>query len=101
MGANAFKVESTGRTAQEAFDRAVEEAQYDYGHSGYTGTIAEKGSFVMIQVPDGETPYSYAKELVSTGDERINDKWGPAGCIQVPALNEKEKRFLFFGWASS
>jgi len=31
-----------GKTAQEAFDAAVAQARHEYGHGGYTGTIAEK-----------------------------------------------------------
>ena len=50
MGASDFRTSARGNTAREAFDNAVKEAQYDRGHSGYTGTIAEKGSFRMISV---------------------------------------------------
>ena len=42
--------------------------------------------------------------LAKLFDERIDDKWGPAGCIDMdPKLTgkRKPKRFLFFGWASS
>lgn len=46
-------------------------------------------------------------------DVRVCDKWGDAGCIEVPAdfyteedekqhqQHDDEKLFLFFGWASS
>lgn len=95
MGAESFTHTSRGDTAEKAFRSAVEEAAYDHGHSGYTGTIAEKDSFVMIPLPEGEDPYEYAEELIGDGDVRI-DKWGPAGCI---ALGDGE--YLFFGWASS
>lgn len=45
MGASDFWTRVLGETAQEAFNKAVEQAQYDHGHSGYTGTIAEKDCF--------------------------------------------------------
>ena len=97
MGAETFSITKSGKTAKEAFKFAVEDAEYDHGHSGYTGTIAEKDSFVMIPLPKGELDaYSYANKLINESDHRIDDKWGPAGCIQL----DKE-RFLFFGWASS
>lgn len=48
MGANNFSIVAVGKDAREAFDKAVKQAQYEYGHSGYTGTIAEKNEFVMI-----------------------------------------------------
>ena len=48
MGGCTFYNEVEGKTAKAAFTRAVEDAQYESGHGGYTGTIAEKHSFVMI-----------------------------------------------------
>ena len=96
MGAEAFTHRSTGKNAQEAFENAREEAAYDHGHSGYTGTIAEKPSFVMMELPPGEYPEDYAYALIDKGDPRIDDKWGPAGCFKT-----EDGDFLFFGWASS
>jgi len=96
MGANSFYTTSQGRTAKEAFTNAVEDARYEYGHGGYTGTIAEKDRFVMIECPKGAIPEEYAHELIDKEDYRIDDKWGPAGCISLG-----NEQFLFFGWASS
>lgn len=96
MGAETFTVKSNGKTAKEAFNNAVEEAQYDYGHAGYTGTIAEKSNFVMFTLPEGKDAEEYAEEVIEKGDKRINDKWGPAGCIDCG-----DELYLFFGWASS
>ncbi len=48
MGAEEFFTVEFGRTPEEAFDKAVADAQYYYGHGGYTGTIAEKNSFVLL-----------------------------------------------------
>ena len=51
MGACEFEELSHGKTADEAFSRAVDQAQYEYGHGGYTGTIAEKGEFTVFDLP--------------------------------------------------
>ena len=67
------------------------------GAGGYTGTIAEKHSFVMIstrRMPQSEAR-ALATKLIEEADARIDDKWGPAGCICLD-----DDRFLFFGWAS-
>ena len=40
MGANEFTTKANGKTAKDAFRIAVEDAKYNYGHAGYTGTIA-------------------------------------------------------------
>lgn len=96
MGACDFSTIAKGKTAKEAFRTAVEDAQYESGHGGYTGTIAEKHEFRMIDLPPGKDPFEYASELIQNDDRRIRDKWGPAGCIRLD-----EGEYLFFGWASS
>jgi hypothetical protein len=97
MGAEFFTHKSNGKTAQEAFEAAVKKAQYDHGHRGYSGTIAEKSSFTMIKLPEGIEPGDYADLLNSKNDPRIDDKWGPAGCFEIKPGEE----YYFFGWASS
>jgi hypothetical protein len=51
MGACDFSQVGVGKTAQEAFSRAHELAQWEHGHGGYSGTLAEKGSFVLFKIP--------------------------------------------------
>ena len=113
MGAELFENREWGASAKEAFNNAVKQAEYDYGHRGYTGTIAEKTTFVMIPLEKGYSPEDIKELLVVMGDERIDDKWGDAGCIEIPpefyteddkVYKEKhplEHLYLFFGWASS
>lgn len=96
MGADVFYHTAPGKTAREAFNKAKEEAYYDCGHGGYTGTIAEKNGYVIIECPEGTPPAEYADMLIEEADARVDDKWGPAGCIKV-----KDGYYLFFGWASS
>lgn len=97
MGANQFQVTVQGKTAKEAFKKAREEAEYEYGHGGYTGTIAEKSDFLMITCPKkNKTVNDYIYDLFEEGDERIDSKWGPAGCIKL-----NEDTWIFFGYASS
>jgi hypothetical protein len=84
-----------GRKA--AFSKAVKDAQYECGHGGYTGTIAEKDEFTFVGLkPTIKEAREFADSLIEKGDKRIDDKWGPAGCIEV----EQPSGFLFFGWAS-
>jgi len=100
MGACEFINVAKGKTAKEAFSAAVKQARYDHGHAGYTGTLAEKGGFVFISNKRADT-LKEAEELASTlineGDDRVDDKWGPAGCIRVGETDT----YVFFGWASS
>lgn len=96
MGGQTFWQEARGKTAREAFNAAREQALHEHGHGGYTGSIAEKHDFVMIVRTPGCTPMQQANYLIDSCDARIDDKFGPAGCIQI-----EPERWLFFGWASS
>ena len=98
MGASDFWTPARGKTAQEAFNNAVDEARYEHGHGGYTGTIAEKHSFRMVPVPSDKTAVQYSHELMNDFDNRGFwwDKWGDAACI-----NNGEGSWIFFGMASS
>lgn len=66
MGACSFVTESNGKTAKEAFSMAVSQAQYESGHGGYTGTIAEKRNFTIIR----DTAGSIIKRLSTEQLER-------------------------------
>lgn len=48
MGADTFTTSAKGRTAEEAFRAAQEEACHWNGHGGYTGSIAEKSGLLLI-----------------------------------------------------
>jgi hypothetical protein len=97
---------ATRGQADEVFEYARKHAQYENGHGGYTGTIAEKNSFCVIS----DEGISYAKafkladDLIEQSDARIDDKWGPAGAIRVKQRASKNQKpmdgWLFFGWAS-
>ncbi len=97
MGAEVFSSTARGKTATEAFNAAVDEAHYEYGHRGYTGSIAEKGSFVMVtdEPMTLEAAAEFGYRLIDAEDERIDDKWGPSGCIPL-----NDGSYYFFGWSS-
>ena len=96
MGAMTFHVSVPRNqridTPLKAFNVAVEQALYDEGHSGYSGTIAEKHTFDVIKP---NTDESVAECIDRATDDQFEDKWGPAGCIVTG------DSYIFFGWASS
>jgi hypothetical protein len=97
MGAHTFIQSARGKTAKDAFIDAKQQACWEHGHGGYTGTLAEKYDYVMIgKADDKNAARKLADELIEAGDHRIDDKWGPAGCIEYG-----DGQYLFFGWASS
>jgi len=102
MGAEEFTVTVRACSAVTAFKKAVKDAKYDFGHGGYTGSIAEKDRFKMVVCPKDEDPEEYAQQLMDADDHWASDKWGPAGCIKIDEESEgPEWEYLFFGWASS
>lgn len=98
MGACTFYTMGEGRTAREAFRSAQIEAMEEHGSRGYTGSIAEKDGFVLVDCPESvrRDPPALREYIEDLLDRRFYDKWGPAGCIQI-----SEGLYEFFGWASS
>ena len=96
MGATTFAVIAKGKTIREAFDSAVAEARYEYGHGGYTGTIAEKSGYTLRR------PAMQQADALrfSHEDVDLNDKWGDAFCIPIQSDSGEVDRYLFYGWAS-
>jgi hypothetical protein len=122
MGAVDFESHADGETVGAAYDTAVTDAQYDYGHAGYTGTIAEKDGYYLVGVPLGHTHgdmidamsrAAYGEEITPTWAAFIanvgeteaghvaavyDDKWGP--CIAM-RMQGHPSRWCFAGYASS
>ncbi|GAA1622969.1 hypothetical protein [Actinoplanes couchii] len=85
MGATTFTNYHDGADADTAFNAACRDARYEYGHGGYTGTLAEKYSYVIVTqtLMTYDEACDHANHLLDTNDHRIDDKWGPAGAIPV------------------
>lgn len=117
MGAAEFMNVAYGKTASEAFNRLVDAARYEYGHGGYTGTIAEKEGFVQFKRMPRRDPFKVkdrafdarpydkwdakTKQWVNIQKEKdpaiiqmaeiADNKWGPAVCIELNR-NDLKKR---------
>ena len=90
MGATDFSIYSKGKNAEEAFNNAREQAFYNHGHEGYTGTIAEKDSFELLEIPSNKSQREFVDSTIED-----NDKWGPAYCIEI-----SKGEYYFYGIAS-
>lgn len=81
-------------TAEQAFAAAVSAATFENGAGGYTGTIAEKKSFVMFDYNPGPMEDSeYAWWLLDNKTE-LHPYDSPAGCFKTD-----RGFFYFFGVA--
>ena len=97
MGAEVFSCSAKGKDANEAFSVARSAALHAHGHNGYTGSIAEKSSFRLVPLHESviKDKVLFFHKIQSLIDNQFDDKWGPAGCIEL-----KEGEYYFFGWAS-
>ena len=123
MGASEYMNVAKGKTAQVAFDKLVEQAQWEHGHGGFSGTIAEKYSIVLFPRPKGmrratvlkavrdlgrmqydgdgnmqtaSVQAKYPKLDIAWMSEVYEDKWGASLGIEL-----RKGEYLFAGWASS
>lgn len=123
MGAELFRTRAAGDTLAAAFAAAVDQARYEHGHGGYTGTIAEKNDVVEAAVPAGVDAPTFAAMVYSALDylegwQEVHearadlpaavvaavkraavagdDKWGPAVAIPLAP-----GRWSIMGWASA
>lgn len=102
MGAERFDVYQKGADLQKAFLDARDEALYEYGHRGYTGSIAEKPE---VELRGDGKPLTM-KDAEAFADKDLNDndhnKWGPAWAVPFRADDSPELvGYLFYGYASS
>ena len=109
MGATTFYNQAKGTSPKAVFKQEREEAQWEYGHGGYSGTIAEKSGFSMSRKPSDIDADEWI-EMVDGFDSEdkdqehyydlkrdfniYDDKWGDALCVPT------EDGFIFCGWAS-
>lgn len=102
MGASEFRVyiKSDGITPDQAFEQLVNQAQWEHGHSGYTGTIAEKASYTeMDRQP--VTPRQAERIINEMLEGDKIGKWEPALMLYVLAEEGRPAQYVFFGLASS
>ena len=109
MGAEVFYNRAKGTSASKAFNQEHQQACYENGHGGYTGSIAEKSGFTMSHKPKDIDANKWV-EMVEEFDyddknqdyfrqlkkdyEVYDDKWGDALCVPT------SDGFIFCGWAS-
>lgn len=103
MGAAEFVNDQSAKTAKEAFELLRKDALHWHGHSGYTGTIAEKSKFRMVEPEPGETPRACIERCLYHSEHWCWDKWGPAACIDggPDRAHRGHRIFYFFGYAPS
>ena len=113
MGATTFGDLTVGRykNASEAYNSLVEEAEYDYGHDPYNGTISTTDGFRMRD----DNP-RYGTKSFDEWENKMFNNMNKYDCICVEITGAVLKRikenngykgkkgikaFYFIGWASN
>ena len=91
MGSQSFKTYSRGKSANDAYNRAVEDANDEYGHQqGYSGEINSSGGFRDVT----STFKASGKSLDVYINERLDSltkfNGAEAICIEPPVTNNNK-----------
>ena len=70
--------EKTDLEIREAFDNHAAQCRYDYGHAGYTGTMAETPGVTIVK-----QTFASADEAYDYGDQNAQ-KWEDALACRYP-----------------
>lgn len=113
MGAHNFSDSVIGKfDASGAYEQAVEDALYQYGHDPYNGTISTTNGFRLLT----DHPRVGTKAFYKWEEKMLDGmgKWGPCCAVEIKgaALKRWKERaglkgkrgirgFYFFGWAAS
>lgn len=84
MGADVqfYKVKAKRSELNEKANDLRDDARYDHGHSGYTGTIAEdNGQLTILDTPMSEGD---AEEYIEENAQKWEDT------LAIPVLNEED-----------
>ena len=88
MGAQSFTVRSRGKSVEEAYNRAVEDANDEYGHQqGYSGAINATPGFRDVTkkyMSSGLPKYNFIENRL---DELTKHQGAECICIREPKLN--------------
>jgi|APGre2960657404_1045060.scaffolds.fasta_scaffold02219_6 hypothetical protein len=88
MGSELFEIYSRGKSANDAYNRAVEDAELEYGHQqGYSGAINSTPGFTDVTnkfKSSNKSLNSYIKERLDTLNKR---QGAECICIEEPKIN--------------
>lgn len=96
MGAVEFQCSYLGETVDKAFQTAVDDAYYWYGHSGYTGTICEKPGYIVLDLGKKLSFYE-AEDLAN----ELNQSWQSLTPRLLEIISDKNKAEKFAAIANS
>lgn len=93
MGACQFKSRYGGKTAEEAYQRACEEGEQEYGHQeGYNGTISTTHGFRDETEAYNKSKFDDVSAYIRNRFETMNKRDCSAICIIKPVGNKNKTK---------
>jgi hypothetical protein len=93
MGACQFKTRSSGKTAEEAYNRACEVAELEYGsQDGYNGTISTTHGFRDETEMYGKSKFNDVSAYIRNRFETMNKRDCSAICVVKPVANKNKTK---------
>lgn len=93
MGACQFKSRYGGKTAEEAYNRACDEAEQEYGHQdGYNGTISTTNGFRDETEMYGKSKFDDVSAYIRNRFETMNKRDCSAICVKQPIANKNKTK---------
>lgn len=95
MGATQFKTRYGGKTAEDAYKRACEEAEYEYGtQDGYNGTISTTNGFrdetELYKRSKFNDVHAYIRDRFDS--HNMNKRDCSAICVVPPVVNKNKTK---------
>lgn len=93
MGATQFKTRSTGKTVEEAYKKACERAEDEYGHQeGYNGTISTTHSFRDETEAYAKSKFDDVYAYIRNRFDSMNKYDCSAICVCKPVGNKNKTK---------
>jgi sulfur carrier protein ThiS len=93
-GSESFINVAYGDDAEECFNELVREAQYEYGHDPYNGTISTQSGYSVLKMQ-----FNSRNEAECYADMNL-DSVQKYHCEAVRFTENGKNGFVFFGWAA-
>ena len=93
MGACQFKSRYSGKTVEEAYNKACDEAEQEYGHQdGYNGTISTTHGFRDETEMYGKSKFDDVSAYIRNRFETMNKRDCSAICVVKPVGNKNKTK---------
>ncbi len=93
MGATWFKQTDSGKTLQDAYKSACDEAEDEYGHQeGYNGTISTTSGVRDVTENYNKSKFDSVEEYIRSQVEVLGKRDCHAICIQKPIENKNKTK---------